>query len=592
MPSFPPQESELILYDHRQETWLYFRQPALLVIAWQASQVIPALQQIEQEVEQGGRYAAGFLAYEAAPAFDPAFQVQPIHGRPFPLLWFGIYGPPERLPRQALPAEPSRLPVDWLADITERAYRRSIREIKSYIAQGETYQVNFTYRLHAACPASAWEVFASLAGDFPPPFAGYLQTGGWAIGSLSPELFFSLDDSQITSRPMKGTAPRGLTPAEDRRQAAWLKRSTKNRAENVMIVDMVRNDLGRIAQTGTVQVQKLFEVEKYPTVWQMTSTVEAETHASLAEIFGALFPPASITGAPKIRTMQLIHALESSPRQIYTGTLGYYAPGRQACFNVAIRTLLVDQDARQAEYGVGGGIVWDSQPAEEWCETQTKARALAEPPRPFELLETLRWSPDAGWYLLEGHLQRLAQSAGYFDFHLDLARLRAGLDKLAAGFENQPQRVRLLLNRAGDLKVEHQPLQPGSTPLSVCLAKESIASRDRFLYHKTTRREVYAQARSSRPGYADVLLWNERRELTESTIANLVVELDDGRRYTPPVRCGLLAGVYRAWLLKTGQVKERVLSVDELPRFQRIFLANSVRGLWEVNLELRPEEIP
>jgi para-aminobenzoate synthetase/4-amino-4-deoxychorismate lyase len=589
MPSFPPQESELILYDHRQESWLYFRQPTRLVIAWQAAQVIPALQQIEQEVEQGGRYAAGFLAYEAAPAFDPAFQVHPLCGRPFPLLWFGIYGPPERLPRQALPAEPSRLPDEWLADIAEHAYRRSIRKIKTYIAHGETYQVNFSYRLSTACPESAWGVFTNLAGDFPPPFAGYLETGGWVIGSLSPELFFCLDGDQITSRPMKGTAPRGLTPADDRRQAAWLKGSVKNRAENVMIVDMVRNDLGRIAQTGSVQVQRLFEVEKYPTVWQMTSTVQAETHASLAEIFGALFPPASITGAPKIRTMQLIHELESSPRQIYTGTLGYYSPGRQACFNVAIRTLLMDQAAHQAEYGVGGGIVWDSQPAEEWQETQTKARVLAEPARPFELLETLRWTPAEGWYLLDGHLRRLSQSAEYFEYPLDLARLRAGLDNLAAGFGSQDQRVRLLLNRAGELKLEAQVLLPGGNPIRVCLAKEPVAFRSRFLYHKTTRREIYTMARSSRPGYEDVLLWNERGELTESSLANLVVELD-GRRYTPPVRCGLLAGVYRAWLLETGQVEERVLRVDELPRFQRLFLANSVRGLWEVSLELAPED--
>lgn len=591
MPSFPPQDAELILYDHRQESWLYFRQPARLVIAWQAAQVIPALQQIEQEVEVGGHYAAGFLAYEAAPAFDPAFKVHPLHGRPFPLLWFGIYSPPERLPRQALPGEPNRLPEEWLADIAEPVYRRSIRKIKSYIAHGETYQVNFTYRLRAACPESAWGVFASLAGDFPPPFAGYLQAGGWAIGSLSPELFFSLDGDQITSRPMKGTAPRGLTPADDRRQAAWLKRSAKNRAENVMIVDMVRNDLGRIAQTGSVQVQRLFEVEKYPTVWQMTSTVQAETHASLSEIFSALFPPASITGAPKIRTMQLIHELESSPRRIYTGTLGYYAPGRQANFNVAIRTLLVDQAARQAEYGVGGGIVWDSQPAEEWRETQTKARALAEPARPFELLETLRWTPGEGWYLLDGHLRRLSQSAEYFDYPLDLAGLRAGLDNLAAGFGSLPQRVRLLLNRAGELTLESQPLITGSNPSQICLAKEPIASRNRFLYHKTTRREIYTQALSARPGFADVLLWNERQELTESTIANLVVELD-GRRYTPPVHCGLLGGVYRAWLLETSQVEERVLRLDELPRFQHLFLANSVRGLGEFSLQLAPEGKP
>jgi para-aminobenzoate synthetase/4-amino-4-deoxychorismate lyase len=609
--TFRPAANDLLLHDP-QRGWLRFARPLAVLQARTAAEVRPALAEIERQAARGGRFAAGFVSYEAAPAFDAAHGVQPAEGEAFPLLWFGLYGAPEPLSAQALQAAaPPELPRrDWRPDLLSPdqaadlaagapdAYRQALQAIKAHIAAGRTYQVNYTYRLRGAWREPPFPAFAALAAAHAPPYAAYLETDDWAVASLSPELFFTLDGETLTGRPMKGTAPRGRLLQDDLAQAAWLHASEKNRAENVMIVDMVRNDMGRIARVGSVRVPQLFQIEKYPTVWQMTSTVQSETRAGLDEIFAALFPCASITGAPKIRTMQIIAELERSPRRIYCGAIGYYAPGRQAQFNVAIRTLRVDKRAGEAEYGVGGGIVWDSEVEEEWQETRAKARVLVELPRPFDLLETLRWSPDEGWRLLEAHLERLERSAAYFDFPYDRQRALDELERQALRLrsghgqgEGAAQRVRLTLSKTGEVAVEAQPLQAAgdsrgrseTRPYILTLAKTPVRSTERFLYHKTTRREVYQRALAEVPGAQDALLFNERGEVTESTIANLVYELD-GARYTPPVECGLLPGTQRAALLAQGAIQERALRLEELPRCTRLWLVNSVRGMWEVSL--------
>jgi para-aminobenzoate synthetase/4-amino-4-deoxychorismate lyase len=502
--------------------------------------------------------------------------------QPFlPLAWFGLYEGPLELTRLEPGGQP--LPRGWQPEVSADRYRLALQQIKEAIAAGQTYQVNYTYRLRNDLAIPAYPLFARLAQAHQPPYAAFLETGGWAVCSFSPELFFRLEGEMLTSRPMKGTAARGRLLADDLELADWLQHSEKNRAENVMIVDMVRNDMGKIARTGSVQVPELFQVEKYPTVWQMTSTVTAESGAGLAEILAALFPCASITGAPKVRTMQVIRELETSPRRLYTGTLGYLAPGRRAVFNVAIRTLLLDKTKGQAEYGVGGGIVWDSEIESEWAEAQTKARVLFESPAAFDLLETLLWTPESGYFLLERHLQRLSDSAAYFDYPLDLENLHQKLDELASALPGEARRVRLLLSRNGQVHLEPHKLaaQPPTYPVGV--ASRPIKAQDRFLYHKTTRREIYASARQERPDCEDVLLWNARGELTEATIANLVVE-QDGQLWTPPVSCGLLPGTYRGWLVEQGRVQEKTLYLAELDSFERLYLANSVRKLWEIEL--------
>ncbi|HQV63786.1 MAG TPA: chorismate-binding protein, partial [Anaerolineales bacterium] len=395
----------------------------------------------------------------------------------------------------------------------------------------------------------------------------------------SPELFFKLDGNKIFSRPMKGTVKRGRTTTEDKELANWLHSSEKNRAENVMIVDMIRNDLGRIAKIGSVHVPELFTIEKYPTLLQMTSTVQARTDVSLDEIFSALFPCASITGAPKVSTMNIIAELETTPRRVYTGSIGYFSPNRKAQFSVAIRTAIIDRESSRAEYGVGGGIVWDSTSADEYSEALLKARVLTERTHEFSLLETILWTPQNGYFLLEKHIERMRDSAEYFGFSFSREHIKQHLEKLSAEFPS-PQRIRILVNRIGEIKTETKEFQIQENPFKVCLSDQPINSSEIFLYHKTTNRNIYP---SLVHGMDDVLLYNENDELTEFTIGNLVVEIN-GELFTPPISCGLLAGTFREHLLETQQIKERVIRKDELPGCTKIFLINSVRKWVEVEI--------
>jgi para-aminobenzoate synthetase/4-amino-4-deoxychorismate lyase len=575
MRPIEPQKNEVLLRENNR--WLYFTQPHQIIQANTLSEVLPALRQIQDLVESKDWHAAGFLSYEAAPAFDDALQTRPLTG--FPLLWFGLY-PPPRLVSLPEPASPKPA-LTWSPTVDRQTYNHAIAQIKEHIARGRTYQVNYTMRLRAAFNTDPWNFFLHLA-QTQNNHAAYLDMGRFVVASASPEIFFTLDGETITCRPMKGTAQRGRTTLEDRKQAQWLQASEKNRAENVMIVDMIRNDLNRIARVGSVRVPQLFAVEKYPTLWQMTSTVTAQTTAPPTEILKALFPCASITGAPKVSTMKIIAALETTPRGIYTGSIGHIAPGRKASFNVAIRTTWIDRDAQTAEYGAGGGIVWDSASADEYAEALLKTRVLTETPLAFSLLETMRWTPQEGFFLRGKHIARLLDTAEYFDFSApSQTTLETYLDDIASRFTS-PQRVRILLARNGELSSEAQalPTAEKSQPLKAALAKQAVSSADVFLYHKTTHRHVYETALQNFPGADDVLLYNERGELTEFTIGNLIVRIG-GKLYTPPLSCGLLPGTFRAHLLETGQAQERVILREELDACTEIFRVNSVRG-WQM----------
>lgn len=592
------QTNEIVLRDG--DSWLHFANPQRIIIAKQLHDVLPALRKIEDAVNDGF-YAAGFLSYESAPAFDAAHLTRSSSG--FPLLWFGLY-PQPRLISLPQPASPKPA-LTWSPTVSRDTYNSAIERIKNQIADGRTYQVNYTMRLQTDFKADAWNFFLHLAQS-QNNHAAYIDMGRFVVASASPELFFQLDGDTITCRPMKGTTHRGRTTLEDVEQAQWLKDSEKNRAENVMIVDMIRNDLGRIAKTGSVHVPELFATEKYPTLWQMTSTVQAETDASLTKIFTALFPCASITGAPKVSTMRIISELETTPRKIYTGSIGYIAPNRKAKFNVAIRTALIDRETQTAEYGVGGGIVWDSESGDEYAEALLKARVLTESPPQFSLLETMLWTPEDGFFLREKHISRLLDSAEYFGFPISQRRggvpppllaneiIETYLNEISTHFTS-PQRVRLLLNKNGDLSHEAKSFQPTKedSVIKVSLASQPVNSNNVFLFHKTTYRDIHESAIRSAGSetpqkqydYHDVLLHNERGELTEFTIGNLVVEMD-GKLYTPPISCGLLAGTFRAHLLETGQVEERVIRVDEIRKCEKVFLVNSVRKWQRVGINL------
>jgi len=560
-----------LIHDARGKRWLAFEDPVAVHVARSVDEVAPALEAVEAGV-QSGLWAAGFVSYEASPAFDTALETKPPDD--FPLLWFGLY----REPRETdLAPEDACSDPNWQPFLAADEYRRSIERVKEYIALGETYQVNYTYRLRATFREDPYPLFARMIGAQQCDYGAYISIPDWTVCSASPELFFDLRDCELTSKPMKGTAPRGLWYADDRRNADDLRHSDKNRAENVMIVDMVRNDMGRIADTGSVQATDLFGVEQYPTLWQMTSTVRCITSAGMTDIFRALFPPASITGAPKARTMQIIADLENAPRRLYTGTIGFIAPDGRAQFNVAIRTVLVDRRTGTAEYGVGGGIVWDSTAGSESEECRTKARVLTQSRPEFSLLETLLWTPDEGFAFLDRHLTRLAESAEYFGRPVCVDAVREALMRAVEG--DQPLRVRLVVPEDGTPMVEIQQYTPHSGDYQVCLAKSPVDASNPFLYHKTTHRAVYERARC--PGCDDILLWNEGGFITESCIANVVVEMD-GELFTPPVECGLLPGIYRAHLLDQGEVREKEISVQDLSRCTRVFLVNSVRGMWEV----------
>ncbi len=579
-------EDSVVLYDANHQKWLLFCRPLKIYVAHSLESVVNILRAVEHQVTVNHLHAAGFIAYEAGPAFDPALVVRSPGA--FPLLWFGIYREPEQISFPPLPRE-DLANIFWKPSVSEKEYRLSLSKIKEYIQAGDTYQVNYTFRLRAPFSEDPWRLFVQMVHAQGYGYGAFVNTEGWTICSASPELFFTLEAEELSSRPMKGTVSRGLTQAEDLEHANWLQRSEKNRAENVMIVDMVRNDMGRIAEVGSVEVPSLFDIEKYLTLWQMTSTVDCRTKASMTDIFRALFPAASITGAPKVRTMQIIAELENAPRRIYTGTIGFFSPGRKAQFNMAIRTVLVDRLSHTSEYGVGGGIVWDSEKADELQECYTKARILVQPTPDFALLETILRTPQDGYFLLDDHLTRLRDPSAYFSHPVDMETIREKLNVLARELPPRPHRIRLVVPQENEPMLEAHVLLSPPQPYRIRLAKRPINSKDPFLYHKTTHRRVYEQALAESPGCDDVLLWNEKKEVTESCIANVLVEMD-GKFLTPPVHCGLLPGTYRSLLLKQDKVREEIIHVQDLRRCSGIYLVNSVRGMWEVSLELKRTE--
>jgi len=575
-----------------------------VIAAYALSEVIPALQAIEQAA-QNGLWAKGFVAYEAAPAFDPALTVrQPSDD--LPLLWFTLS---ETNPAEEKPGREERVSFlpEFTSDTSPSEWERSIAAVHDAIGRGETYQVNLTRRLRATWPPDC-DVHAVyhrlLTAQSETPYGAFLDTGRFQILSISPELFFDLRGNVLTTRPMKGTARRGRWLEEDNAIAAALTTSEKERAENVMIVDLLRNDLGRIAVPGTVKVSEMFSVERYPTVLQMTSTITATRRdgVGLAEIFTALFPCGSVTGAPKVQTMRHIAALEKSSRGVYCGAVGIVYPGGDATFNVAIRTLVRDSETGMAEYGVGGGIVWDSTAEREWQEMETKSAILTAPPHPeFDLLETLRLE-NGQYRFYEGHLSRVAATSAYFQRPCDITAFKMALDRLALSHSEGLWRVRFCVDAAGRPRTEIAPLQgafqeefsltdssaEAPTALrSVTLAELQISRKDIFLYHKTTHRAAYDSARHradlEKRHLLDVLLWNEEGEITEFTIGNVVAEIE-GVLWTPPRTCGLLNGVYREELLRRGVIRERILTIADVRNASRLFFINSVRGVIPVAL--------
>lgn len=590
----------------------FFTAPLRICIASQAAELPTLFAEIESALA-AGHCAAGFFTYECGSFFEPSAQLRP--GRPGePIAWFGIYERPCRFDHRSGefldgvppglaglplvdPAEDSAAqPLDAVFGLSEQQYAEKIAAIHEWIRCGDVYQLNFTAPIHLQSVLNPAALYRQLRRRQPVEYGAFLHAQpGRRILSFSPELFFRLDRNgsarTLTTRPMKGTAPRGRTNREDRELAHWLQNDAKNRSENVMIVDLLRNDLGRICQFGSVQARDLFAIERHPTLLQMTSTVSGELRPEigLQQIFRALFPCGSITGAPKVRAMQLLAELEPEPRGVYTGAIGFFSP-EQTVFNVAIRTLQFD--GGRGTMGVGGGIVIDSDPVEEFRECLLKAefltRAPGSLPDRFALVETLLW--EGHYPFLELHLDRLEDSSSYFGFPCDCAETKAALlahaERMGEGQAPATirRKVRLLLDRDGQLNISSE-LLPSATassdPIRICIAPQRTDPQDRMLFHKTTHRPLYAQAyeAATRRGFADALFLNLRGEVTEGAIHNVFVE-KNGRWLTPPVDCGLLAGVYRRHILETRpEVQEAVLTLDDLRQADTVYLCNAVRGL-------------
>ena len=544
------------------------------VVAGQAGEVVDVLNQVEQAAADGF-YAVGFVAYEAASALNPDLpSVPPVEGLPF--AWFALYRERYEVDAGAgLSLSSGSVELEPMIGLEK--YTEDVERIRNYIAAGDCYQVNHTFPLQGVLKGNMGGLYSRICAAQRAPFCAYLDTGRFAILSASPELFFALKDNVITTRPMKGTARRGRWAGEDLAAIEQLRNSPKERAENLMIVDLLRNDLGIVAETGSVNVGALFDVETYPTVHQMTSTVSAKLRpdTALKDVFQALFPCGSVTGAPKRSSMEIIAGLEKAPRGVYCGTIGCVAPGGEALFSVAIRTLLLDAHNNKLTMGVGSAVTWDSEAAAEYAECLSKGEFVNQPVRDFLLIESLRLE-NGVYTLLDRHVARLAASAAYFSFLSDEGQIR---QKLAHHAAQTPflSKVRLLLSADGKIEISSEFLQDGDAVLRVAVSAIKVDSNDRMCYHKTTHRERLDSARSTCSDCDEVLLMNECGQLTEGSYHNLVVKLD-GQFVTPPLTCGLLPGVLREELLENGEISERILYPDDLERAEELWLINSVRG--------------
>ena len=561
---------------------LLFTDPVDIITCCQKNDILHSFRKID-DYRQQGFYVAGFLAYELGYLLEDVLN-QCHQTQDYPLMWFGVYNKPRRLIKPLISGNNDQYYLSTpLLAINKNSYAKNINKIKEYIGNGDTYQINYTTKYKFKFIGDIFAFYNRLKENQAVSYTALINYNNNYIISLSPELFFRTDKNRLISvKPMKGTAGRDLP-------AAWLSQDEKNTSENVMIVDLLRNDLGRVCQPGSVKVRKLFDVEEYETLWQMTSTIGGKLIPQFRtlEIIKSLFPCGSVTGAPKINSMRIIRALEKEPRNIYTGAIGYWGPDNKSVFNVAIRTLDLKQSGAggyEGEMGIGSGIVNDSLADEEYRECRLKAQFLFNSAANFSLIETML-SIDGKIKFLDRHLRRLKSSAQYFNIPCNSMAIRKAVNKYAAPLAGRI-RLRLLLNAEGELSLEHQTAAPQQAALQqIILSRHKVNSHDSFLYHKTTFRKLYDSEyqKYADAGYRDVIFRNEKDEITEGAISNIFIR-QNGCCYTPPLSCGLLGGIERLVMMEKLKAKEKILYLADLKKADEIILTNSVRGAVTVSL--------
>ena len=602
---FDSPESGVFLFTHlknahNKKSYL-FSDPIEEIECYEPGGIWNCFERIEQALASN-YFLAGFFSYELGYFLDDVREYR--YGKITPLIWLGVFDGCKVYDslnlsdlERVLGSRDSSWRDYWIkglkADVDKDEYVEDIDRAKEYIKAGDIYQVNYTFKLECDIFGNIHSLFLDLNKRQKVSYSAYIKQGNRRILSLSPELFFRRDGRHMTNKPMKGTIKRSKDTVEDLDNKRYLENSDKNRAENLMIVDLVRNDLGRICEMGSVNVPRLFEVEEYETIYQMTSTICGILRDNIKwiDIFKGLFPCGSVTGAPKIRSMQIINELEKAERGVYTGAIGFISPKHEAVFNIPIRTLAIDTETKRGDLGIGSGIVADSKGQSEYEECILKAKYFTRLMGDYKLIETMLWEESKGYFLLGLHMERLENSARFFRIPCNIEMVRRRLEEIESNFsKDKAYRIRLLIDKNGKLSVSSSEFSQDSTDEIpyITISDRKTDSRNIFLYHKTTNRSLYESEydRYKRDGFVDVVFENERGEITEGAITNVFVE-KDGVFMTPPVECGLLDGVFRKHLLRGGQGRfvEKVLRRDDLIEADAIYLSNSVRGLFKVQLD-------
>lgn len=609
-------QAPFVLLDNsldQQEGGHLFQDPHEIIIAHSLEDIPSAFKNISRALEQG-HFVAGYMTYELGLAFEEKLtpqlgkKLEQLTNELNPLLWFGVFK--EKLDvskddieswleeQQESVLKNSKLKVS--VDETFESYKEKFTKVKANIKSGDIYQLNLTFKGRVENISEPLALYEKMRRTQPVEFASLIVTEDKTILSASPELFIRCQNEEIETRPMKGTMKRGISITQDEEHSNFLKADEKSRAENLMIVDLMRNDFSRVSKIGSVEVSNLYHVETYPSLHQMVSVVKAKLKPdlSLFDQIKALYPAGSITGAPKIRAMELIEELEDTPRGVYTGAIGFFAPGNDYTFNVAIRTIELDRDGN-GTIGIGSGLVYDSDAASEYAECLLKMQFLTKETPEFSLLETMVYSPKEGVVLLEEHLQRLEKSAAYFHYPFDKEKILDLLDMITRQASVNlgvlsKLRLRLLLHKNGNITITPTEIKimASETVWNITLAPEVMQSKNLFLYHKTTNRDFYdtprtfMQSRAEEEGSEkidEVIFQNEKGEITEGSFTNIFVKVKD-ELITPSIESGLLPGTLRQSLIEQGKAKEKILTLKDLQLAEEIYVGNSVRGLIKAKL--------